>query len=84
MNKLKHSYTMSIFTNNKGLIFKNQMNFFSCRHFKSKSSSRSPRQQRMENRMRRLKKFKFVSNENITNETLFLLNFHIKKWYLIC
>ena len=55
-------------TNDKWLIFKNQMNYFSCRHFESEALSRSPNQPSMENRIWRFEKFKLVSNGNITNK----------------
>ena len=60
------------------------MNFFLYSNFESEALSqlsRSPRQPSMESRIRRLKKFKFVSNENIRNKIPFLhvyidLNLH--------
>ena len=52
-------------------IFKIQVNF-SCRHFESEALFRSPIQPSLERRIRRLEKFKLVSNGNITNKISFL------------
>ena len=50
---------------------KNQVNFFSYRHFESEALYGSPIHPSMESRIRRLEKLKLVSNGNISNKIPF-------------